>query len=404
MNFYDTCTLLHDPEGCFKEPFVICEQTLHELENIKTSYNKSDDIKYQARIVTEKLKQHQDLYKVYLVDNEVYCLLDGLGYPHTPDNIILACASVRHGKEDFVVCSDDTLCILKAYKIFGLPVHIIGNKFESLYLGYKTICPSNETLSDLYLNMNQNRFDCMENQYICLEDAQGITIDVLKWSDNKYHRLSSKGFKSRMFGEIRPLDIYQDMVFDSLINNEITVLFGRAGSGKTTIPLSYIMQELEQQKFRKCFMVHHFETLKGAKTLGFEKGSHLEKLLNYGAIGNILSSKFGDMSAVSSLIAENKLEIIPTANIRGVEFSEDDVVFVTECQNIDAYTLKTIIQRCKSGCKQIYEGDILEQNDIRCDHTGLERMIDVFKGHKNFGCVKLKKNYRGELGLLADQL
>ena len=66
-------------------------------------------------------------------------------------------------------------------------------------------------------------------------------------------------------------------------------------------------------------------------------------------------------------------------------------------------TLKTIIQRCKSGAKIIFEGDIIEQHDSNRE-IGLYRMIDIFKGHKTFGCVKLKTNYRDEIGELADLL
>ena len=29
-------------------------------------------------------------------------------------------------------------------------------------------------------------------------------------------------------------------------------------------------------------------------------------------------------------------------------------------------------------------------------------MLDVFKGNRHFGCVKLKNNYRSELSELAD--
>ena len=199
------------------------------------------------------------------------------------------------------------------------------------------------------------------------------------------------------------MDLVQLCAFDSIEKNDITVLYGKSGSGKTIIPLSYIMKGLEHQKFRKIHIVYHYEPLKGAKTLGYEKGDHIEKILKTGSIGNILTSKLGDISIVESLIQEGKLDIIPTANIRGVEFGVEDVMYCTESQNIDIYTLKTIIQRCKSGCKQIYEGDILEQTDIS-GISGLFKMIDVFKGNSKFGCIKLKNRYRDELSDLADKL
>ena len=37
MYFYDTCALINDQEIAFKEPFVITDVTLYELEDIKTN-------------------------------------------------------------------------------------------------------------------------------------------------------------------------------------------------------------------------------------------------------------------------------------------------------------------------------------------------------------------------------
>ena len=189
--------------------------------------------------------------------------------------------------------------------------------------------------------------------------------------------------------------------FDSLQSNDMTVLFGKAGSGKTMLSLAYIMSLAESHKFRTIHIVYSYDSLKGNNTLGFEKGSHEDKLLRYGALGNILASKFGDTQAVERMLASGMLDIIPTANIRGVEFPEDDCVFVTEVQNLDTYTLKTLIQRCK--CKLILDGDCLEQSDIGRP-SGVFKMIDVFKGDKSFGCIKLKNNYRDRRCELADKI
>jgi predicted ribonuclease YlaK len=144
--------------------------------------------------------------------------------------------------------------------------------------------------------------------------------------------------------------------------------------------------------------------LKNSRQLGFVKGSLIEKELGTSSIGNILSSKFGDITEVERMIEDDKIEIIPTANIRGVEFNENSAVFVTEGQDIDTYTLKTIIQRCKKGCKLIVEGDVIEQSDISRGESGMERMIEVFKGFDQFGVVKLKNNYRSQISELADKM
>ena len=204
--------------------------------------------------------------------------------------------------------------------------------------------------------------------------------------------------------KLKPLDEIQRCAIDSMMANDVTVMYGRSGSGKTTLPLNYIMQGIEKGTFKKCYVIFSYEPLKGARTLGYEKGDHVTKLLYSASIGNILASKFGDIQQVERMIDLGQLEIIPTANIRGLQCESDSVVYVTEGQNLNVYTLKTIIQRCKDGCKQIYEGDIIEQKDANISELGMKRLIEVFKGHPKFGCLKLKNNYRGELVELADEM
>lgn len=255
-----------------------------------------------------------------------------------------------------------------------------------------------------YENLNKNTLELLVNEYVLLKDSNGIIVDKLKWDGETYQTIVNKPYKSNMFGTLKPLDDVQACAMDSIKSNDITVLYGKAGSGKTTLPLNYIMQEIEKGRFKKCYMVYSYEPLKGAKTLGFEKGDHVTKLIYSASIGNILASKFGDMQQVEYMIDRGILDIIPTANIRGVEFESDSICMVTESQNLDVYTLKTIIQRCKTGCKQIYEGDVIEQKDTIIQNVGINRLIDVFKGHKSFGCVKLKNNYRSELSDLADMM
>ena len=253
-----------------------------------------------------------------------------------------------------------------------------------------------------YEHLNENVFNLLTNEYVIIRNADNEVVDKLKWDGGMYQTIRNKPFKSNMFGTLKPLDDIQSFAMDSINTNDITVLYGKAGSGKTTLPLNYIMQEIEKGKYKKCYMVYSYEPLKGAKTLGYEKGDHVTKLIYSASIGNILASKFGDLQQVEYMLDRGMLDIIPTANIRGVEFESDSICMVTESQNLDVYTLKTIIQRCKSGCKQIYEGDIIEQKDTNVQNVGINRLIDVFKGHKSFGCVKLKNNYISELSELAD--
>lgn len=84
---------------------------------------------------------------------------------------------------------------------------------------------------------------------------------------------------------------------DSFKNNRITMVRGKAGSGKTTLALAYLMSELEKHKIDKIIVFCNTVATKNAAKLGFYPGSKDEKLLD-SQIGNMLASKLGGSFAV----------------------------------------------------------------------------------------------------------
>lgn len=338
-----------------------------------------------------------------MTDSKVLSLLDMFNMSETPDNIICAsaCYYRNYKKIDITFVTDDINCKNIARKIFHLNVESVNDINRNNYYGYKTVKLSDGELAYFYEHTTENIYDLNINEYLILNNSIGEYIDAYKWNGFEHEYVKQKNFKS-MLGTFKPNDPIQKCAIDSIVNNDITVLYGKAGTGKTTLPLNFLLDAIENGKIKKCYFVYSYEPLRGARELGYEKGDHITKLLYTASIGNILASKFGDMVGVERLIEDGVIDIIPTANIRGVEFESDSMVFVTEAQNLNTYTLKTIVQRCKAGCKQIYEGDIIEQTDKDLQSIGLNRMIEVFKNHNCFGCVKLKNNYRNEVSNLAD--
>lgn len=402
VKFYDTDALLVLGETAFNEGFALSSVTLQELESIKTSRNKSDEIKHQARTIVRLLDENSDKYNVVVYDDDIAQIIHMHKMQEYPDTQIIASAKYLSEKRNVTFVSGDIACKIIASKIFNLEVESIGENKLDEYKGFIEKSLSEDEMAYFYEHINENVYDLLVNEYLIIKNDKDEAVDTLKWNGESYETIRCKPYKSNMFGTLKPLDEIQACAMDSINCNDITVLYGKAGSGKTTLPLSYIMQGLEKGKIKKLYVIYSFEPLKGAKTLGFEKGDHITKLLYSASIGNILASKFGDLAQVECMIDRQQLDIIPTANIRGVEFESDSCVLVTEAQNLDVYTLKTILQRCKEGCKQIYEGDIIEQKDTNIQNIGINRLIDVFKGHKSFGCVKLKNNYRSKLSELAD--
>ena len=92
ITFIDTCYLLNNLDK-INDHFYISSVTIEELENIKTSIHKDEDIKYKARKVVRFLTDNRSNYTVIPFKysyEELNELFDDL--PRNNDSQILACA------------------------------------------------------------------------------------------------------------------------------------------------------------------------------------------------------------------------------------------------------------------------------------------------------------------------
>ena len=118
-------------------------------------------------------------------------------------------------------------------------------------------------MEEFYSNPNFNMFDNMINEYLVICDTMGTPVDRLCWTGDGYRHLSYSDFSSKWFGKVKPLknDIYQSLAADSLVNNKITMLKGPAGSGKTYLSLSFLLNRLEKGEIDKIIVFCHDELL-----------------------------------------------------------------------------------------------------------------------------------------------
>lgn len=172
----------------------------------------------------------------------------------------------------------------------------------------------------LYENPSINHFDLMVNEYLIIKDCGGAVMDRLCWTGETHRRLNYKEFYSHYFGPVRPVkgDTTQMLLADSLANNQLTMVRGPAGSGKTFMSLGYLLHLLEKHDIDKIIVFCNTVATKDSAKLGFYPGSRDEKLLD-SQIGNLLASKIGSKLEVERMIAEEKLVLLPLSDIRGFD-------------------------------------------------------------------------------------
>ena len=409
--FLDTNALLNLGENAFKERFIIAQKTLEEIENIKISSNKDIEIKYKARNIARLLDANENGYDVIAYSPEIKRIIDNHFLSETPDNIILASAYYCNLNEPVLVCSDDLNCKFISRNIFGLTtkgineINLVKNLDE--YTGYKDVTLSDEEMSYFYLHSNENIYGCLMNEYLIIRKSDGEVVDSLRWNGTEFKKVCNKTVKSTMFGDkIKPKDVYQSCVIDSIYNNTMTAISGKAGSGKSLLSLVTIMNLIETGKYDRVVIMYNPTKARGAVDMGYYSGSAIEKGMQ-NSIGSILTTKFGDRFAVDMLIQQDKIRLVSMADVRGMEVRDNEILYISEVQNTSIELLKLCLSRASSECKIIIEGDYDSQVDSYLfDGTsnGMKRAIEVLKGEEEFGYVHLPNIWRSKIAALVDKL
>lgn len=409
--FLDTNALLNLQGAVFKENFIISQKTLEEIENIKSSGLKDNEIKYKARKIAHLLDEYYGSYIVKKYDSDVKNVLQLLTLDETPDNIILATAYIVNKETPVLVCTDDLNCRFIAREIFGLKtkgsydLDLIKNVDE--YKGYKEVTLSDSEMSDFYLHQNDNKFNCIRNEYLIVRKSDGEIVDTLCWTGDSFRKVCIKTIKSTMFGDkIRPKDIYQSCAIDSILNNTMTIISGKAGTGKSLISLITIMHLIESGKYDRVVIMFNPTKARGAADMGYYAGDALSKALQNN-VGEMFTSKFGDRLAVDLLIQQGRLKLVSMADIRGFEVTDREVLMVSELQNSTIDLLRLCLSRASSQCKIVLEGDYKSQVDsyiFEGSSNGMKRAIDVFQGEEEFGYVHLPNVWRSRIAELCEKL
>lgn len=408
-HFYDTSALLEREKDLFSinENVVISSITLEELDNLKPKNPK-------ARRIIKLLEQNKDKYEVLFYNDAMFEYLHEVGLTNiTPDTQILATALhydiYIHPDETIFITNDLHLKVLANYFFGEDSIKSIEQKKDN-YKGYKTVALNREQFAKIYEEPTNNQLQALTNQYIIIKDVTNTEIvDKVRWDGQSYQSLRYGNFKSDMFGEVKPQkgDIYQQFAFDSLLNNQITMLKGPAGSGKSLIAMSYLFFLLEKHKIDKIIIFCNTVATKNSARLGFYPGTRDEKLLD-SQIGNFLISKLGDRIIVEELIKQGKLVLLPMSDVRGYDTSGMKAgIYITEAQNMDVSLMKLALQRIGEDSLVIIDGDCDAQvDDIAFEgpNNGMRRLSEVFRDTDFYGEVQLQRIHRSKIAERAQRM
>lgn len=410
IKFYDTCSLLELQEEVFNDSkFYISSITLSELEQIKTSGTRDEETKWKARQVLNYLRQYKQSYEIVIFDKEVEAYLDDLQLISNNDNKIIVSAYMRDQNEPITFVTNDLACEAIASSV-GLRTELTSdNIVDDDYTGYKIIKLSDEELADFYMHTlqeNQNKYNLLTNEYLLIKDSNNHIVDKYRWN-NKYESIGFIKAESKMFGKVTPKDDLQLLALDALNNNQIMMLRGPAGSGKSHLAFGHMFSLLDQGKIEKIIIFCNTVATKGSAKLGYYPGSRTEKLLD-SQIGNFLESKLGSRIEVERLIEDGQLILLPMSDIRGYDTTGmNAAIYITEAQNLDTELMKLALQRIGEDSICILDGDDKTQVDMSMyagSHNGMKRVSKIFRGADFYSEITLQKIHRSKIAELAQKL
>lgn len=403
----DTCSLMNNANNLniFSDyNLVITGTVLAELEKHKVSNDR--DLAYRTRRATRFIKDNEDNFTFDLNTYDVSLLGSGFSEDLWDDHLLASCVCNGYG-----LITDDYLLQLKAE---GLNIEVVD--FEDKcsmdiecdpdYKGYKVVEMTPSELQEVYNNPHVNSWGLLENEYLIVEDCFLDTeIDAFCWRDSAMHKVNETGFRTQQFGTFKPKDYYQSAALDSVINNDVTMLTGKAGTGKSLIALESAWNLIERGLYDRVIIFNNPSQVRGSESLGYYTGNRTEKLLQ-NSIGNMLISKFGDLFEVEREIDLGRLTVLPFSDIRGFDTSSEGktIVIFVEAQNTNVDLMRLGLERIGEGDKVIIDGDPTTQvdNDSFRISNGMTRVSEVFRGQDLYGEVQLKYIYRSRIADLAN--
>lgn len=177
-----------------------------------------------------------------------------------------------------------------------------------------------------------------------------------------------------------------------IIENQVVIVTGRAGSGKSLVCAQTALDFLLKKQCDNIFVTR--ATIEVGNSLGFLPGGLDEKFNPYLEAFMENLAKCKEKETLEKLVAEQKILAYPIQFIRGK--TVDDVLIVEESQNLSKAQMLAILTRLGKTGKIIINGD-MEQQDTKDGVNGLGYAIELSKKIQEIKWIKLKENHRSDI-------
>lgn len=178
---------------------------------------------------------------------------------------------------------------------------------------------------------------------------------------------------------LKALNEKQADLIRAILEEDLIIVEGPAGTGKTYIPAVLACDLLDQGKVNKIILTR--PNIPSGKSLGYFPGSLEEKMEPWvKPFLSVMASRL-QQGVISTGLKNNKFEIVPFETMRGRSF-DNCFIFLDEAQNTSAHEMEMFLTRIGEGSTTIINGDMSQSDTMDRYNSGLAVAKRMAAKHK----------------------
>jgi phosphate starvation-inducible PhoH-like protein len=187
---------------------------------------------------------------------------------------------------------------------------------------------------------------------------------------------------------IKPKTEGQKRYVEAIVNHDLTMCIGPAGTGKTYLAVAAAASMLKHGQARRIVLAR--PAVEAGERLGFLPGDLQAKVNPYlrplfDALHDMM-----DFEQVKRFMVNDVIEVVPLAFMRGRTLN-DSVIILDEAQNTTPSQMLMFLTRLGHDSKMIITGDISQVDLPAGTKSGLVDATEKLRGIKGIATVELER-------------
>lgn len=173
-------------------------------------------------------------------------------------------------------------------------------------------------------------------------------------------------------------------------DNDVTILYGKAGTSKTTVASLYAIDALAKGDVERVTLIR---PTVATENIGFLPGSADDKLKPWftPVIENLYD--IADRASVDKNLEEGRIRLFALQFAQGVNFKREIIIF-EEAENATDDQISMAMTRLCEGAKLIFTGDVAQIQLKNKKDSGFSKLLSLCSQLDRMGCYELKENRR----------